>query len=164
MPNHKTAVPYQGTKEQETQLLAFIAAHREQPGATMPVLQKAQEIFGYLPEEVQVLIAEGLNLPLSEIYGVATFYSQFALNPKGQYQVAICMGTACYVKGSADVLAKVEEKLGIMAGGITADGRFSIDATRCIGACGLAPVLTINEDVYGRLTPEQVPAILDKYI
>jgi NADH:ubiquinone oxidoreductase 24 kD subunit len=164
MPNHKTAVPYMGTKEQEAQLLAFIAEHRSQPGATMPVLQKAQEIFGYLPEEVQALIARGLDLPLSEIYGVATFYSQFALNPKGQYQVAICMGTACYVKGSAEVLAKVEEKLGILAGGITADGRFSIDATRCIGACGLAPVLTINEDVYGRLTPEQIPDILDKYI
>jgi len=164
MPNHKTAVPYQGTKEQEEKLLAFIAEHRSQLGATMPVLQKAQEIFGYLPEEVQAIIAKGLNLPLSEIYGVATFYSQFALNPKGQYQVAICMGTACYVKGAAEVLAKVEEKLGITAGGITADGRFSIDATRCIGACGLAPVLTINEDVYGRLTPDQIPAILDKYI
>jgi len=164
MPNHKTAVPYHGTKEQEAQLLAFIAEQRSQPGSTMPVLQKAQEIFGYLPEEVQVLIAEGLDLPLSEIYGVATFYSQFALNPKGQYQVAICLGTACYVKGAAAILAKVEEKLGIPAGGITEDGRFSIDATRCIGACGLAPVLTINEDVYGRLTPDQIPAILDKYI
>ena len=164
MPNHKTAVPYQGTKTQEEKLLSFIAEHCDQPGATMPVLQKAQEIFGYLPEEVQVIIAKGLNLPLSEIYGVATFYSQFALNPKGQYQVAICMGTACYVKGAAEVLAKVEEKLGITAGGISADGRFSIDATRCIGACGLAPVLTINEDVYGRLTPDQIPAILDKYI
>ena len=164
MPNHKTAVPYHGTKEQEAQLLTFIAEQRSQPGATMPVLQKAQEIFGYLPEEVQVLIAEGLDLPLSEIYGVATFYSQFALNPKGQYQVAICLGTACYVKGAAAILAKVEENLGITAGGITDDGRFSIDATRCIGACGLAPVLTINEDVYGRLTPDQIPAILEKYM
>lgn len=164
MPNHKTAVPYRGTKEQEAQLTAFIEQHAGQPGATMPVLQKAQEIFGYLPEEVQVMIAEGLGLPLSEIYGVATFYSQFALNPKGEYQVAICLGTACYVKGAADVLAKVEEKLGIKAGGITADGRFSIDATRCIGACGLAPVLTVNEDVYGRLVADDVDDILAKYL
>ena len=163
MPNLKTAVPYQGTPEQEEKLRQVIAEHKGQPGATMPVLQAAQEIFGYLPEEVQIMIAEGLDIPLSEVYGVATFYAQFTLNPKGKYQISICLGTACYVKGAGDILTAVEQKLGIKAGGITPDGKFSIDACRCIGACGLAPVMTINEDVYGRLTADQVAGILDSY-
>ena len=163
MPNVKTAVPYQGTPEQEDQLRQVIAAHKDQPGATMPVLQAAQEIFGYLPEEVQIIIAEGLDVPLSEVYGVASFYAQFTLNPKGRYQISVCLGTACYVKGAGDILEAVEQKLGIKPGGITKDGKFSLDACRCIGACGLAPVMMINEDVYGRLTPSQIPAILDMY-
>ena len=163
MPNMKTVVPYQGTPEQEEKLRQVIADHKGQPGATMPVLQAAQEIFGYLPEEVQIMIAEGLDIPLSEVYGVATFYAQFTLNPKGKYQISICLGTACYVKGAGDILTAVEQKLGIKAGGITPDGKFSIDACRCIGACGLAPVMTINEDVYGRLTAGQVAGILDSY-
>ena len=163
MPNLKTAVPYQGTPEQEEKLRQVIAEHKGQPGATMPVLQAAQEIFGYLPEEVQIMIAEGLDIPLSEVYGVATFYAQFTLNPKGKYQISICLGTACYVKGAGDILTAVEQKLGIKAGGITPDGKFSIDACRCIGACGLAPVLTVNEDVYGRLTADDVAGILEKY-
>ena len=164
MPNMKTVVPYQGTPEQEEKLRQVIAAHKNQPGATMPVLQAAQEIFGYLPEEVQIMIAEGLDIPLSEVYGVATFYAQFTLNPKGKYQISICLGTACYVKGAGDILTAVEQKLGIKAGGITPDGKFSIDACRCIGACGLAPVMTINDEVYGRLTPEMVGPIIDEYI
>ena len=129
----------------------------------MPVLQAAQEIFGYLPEEVQIMIAEGLDMPLSEVYGVVSFYTQFSLNPKGRYQISVCLGTACYVKGAGDILKAVEQKLGITPGGITPDGKFSLDACRCIGACGLAPVMMINEDVYGRLTPGQVPGILDSY-
>ena len=163
MPNVKTVVPYRGTPEQEEKLRQVIAQHKGEPGATMPVLQAAQEIFGYLPEEVQIIIAEGLDIPLSEVYGVASFYAQFSLNPKGTYQISICLGTACYVKGAGDILAAVEKKLGIKAGGITPDGRFSLDACRCIGACGLAPVMMINEDVYGRLTPGQVAGILDSY-
>lgn len=163
MPNVKTAVPYYGTPEQEEKLRQVIAAHKGQPGATMPVLQAAQEIFGYLPEEVQIMIAEGLDLPLSEIYGVVSFYTQFSLNPKGRYQISVCLGTACYVKGAGDILQAVEQKLGIAPGGITPDGKFSLDACRCIGACGLAPVMMINEDVYGRLTPAQVAPILDMY-
>ena len=159
MPNCKTVVPYQGTPEQEERLRQVIAEHKGQPGATMPVLQAAQEIFGYLPEEVQIMVAEGLEIPLSEVYGVASFYAQFTLNPKGKYQISLCLGTACYVKGAADVLAAVGKKLDI-----TPDGKFSLDACRCIGACGLAPVMMINEDVYGRLTPEQVGPILDKYV
>ncbi len=164
MPNCKSVVPYNGTPEQEEKLRQVIAAHKGQPGATMPVLQAAQEIFGYLPEEVQIIIAEGLGIPLSEVYGVATFYAQFTLNPKGKYQISVCLGTACYVKGAADVLAAVEKKLDINPGGITPDGKFSLDACRCIGACGLAPVMMINEDVYGRLTADQVGPILDKYV
>ena len=115
MPNMKTVVPYQGTPEQEEKLRQVIAAHKNQPGATMPVLQAAQEIFGYLPEEVQIMIAEGLEIPLSEVYGVATFYAQFTLNPKGKYQISLCMGTACYVKGAGDILTALEQKLGIKA-------------------------------------------------
>ena len=164
MPNCKTVVPYQGTQEQEEQLRQVITQYKGQPGATMPVLQAAQEIFGYLPEEVQIIVAEGLEIPLSEVYGVATFYAQFTLNPKGKYQISVCLGTACYVKGAADVLAAVEKKLDIKTGGITPDGKFSLDACRCIGACGLAPVMMINEDVYGRLTADQVGPILDKYV
>ena len=163
MPNMKTVVPYQGTPEQEEKLRQVIAEHKGQPGATMPVLQAAQEIFGYLPEEVQIMIAEGLDIPLSEVYGVATFYAQFTLNPKGKYQISICLGTACYVKGSGDVVDKISEILGIKAEECSMDGKFSLTACRCIGACGLAPVMTINEDVYGRLTADQVAGILDSY-
>ena len=163
MPNLKTAVPDQGTPEQEAKLREVIAAHKGQPGATMPVLQAAQDIFGYLPEEVQIMIAEGLDIPLSEIYGVVSFYAQFSVNPKGKYRVSVCLGTACYVKGAGDILQAVEKKLGITSGGITPDGKFSLDACRCIGACGLAPVMMINDDVYGRLTPDQVAGILDSY-
>ena len=115
------------------------------------VLHEAQEIYGYLPEEVQKIISQELGVPLSEIYGIVTFYTQFSLYPKGKYQIGVCMGTACYVKGSGDVLDKVKEILGIDVGECTDDGMFSIDATRCIGACGLAPVITVNDDVYGRL-------------
>ena len=163
MPNVKTAVPYRGSPEQEARLQEVIAAHKGQPGATMPVLQAAQDIFGYLPEEVQIMIAEGLYIPLSDVYGVASFYAQFHLNPKGRYQISVCLGTACYVKGAGDILNAVQQKLGIAPGGITPDGKFSLDACRCIGACGLAPVMMINDDVYGRLTPGQVAGILDSY-
>ena len=163
MPNCKTVVPYAGTKEQEERLQQVIAAHRGQPGATMPVLQAAQEIFGYLPEEVQIMVAEGLDIPLTEVYGVASFYAQFTLNPKGKYQISVCLGTACYVKGSGDVFNRLSELLGIGADECTEDGKFSLTACRCIGACGLAPVLTVNDEVYGRLTADDVDGILAKY-
>ena len=163
MPNCKTVVPYHGTPEQEARLREVIAAHKGQPGATMPVLQAAQEIFGYLPEEVQVMVAEGWGIPLSEVYGVASFYAQFSMNPKGKYQISVCLGTACYVKGAAAILSAVEEHLNIKPGSITPDGKFSLDACRCVGACGLAPVMMVGSDVYGRITPDQVPGILDNY-
>jgi len=160
----KTAVAFNGTAEQEKQLREIIEAHKDMQGALMPVLQQAQELYGYLPIEVQKIIADGLGLTLEEVYGVATFYAQFTLNPKGKYTIAVCLGTACYVRGSGDVLERIERKLGIESGGITPDGKFSLDATRCLGACGLAPVMTINGEVYGRLVPDDVDRILDQYI
>ena len=164
MAKRKTAVPFSGTAEQEKQLMEIIAAHKDMKGALMPVLQQAQELYGYLPIEVQTMIAKGLDIPLAEVYGVVTFYGQFTLNPKGSYRIAVCLGTACYVKGSGDVINKITQKLGIEPGGITPDGKFSLDATRCVGACGLAPVMTVNDDVYGRIQPDEVDAILDKYL
>ena len=159
----KSSVPFTGTKEQETELAAVITEHKGQQGALIPVMQKAQEIYGYLPIEVMEIVAAELDKSLEEVYGVATFYSQFSLNPKGRYKVSVCLGTACYVKGSGDVYAKLQEKLGIGSGECTADGEFSLEACRCIGACGLAPVMTINEDVYGRLVPDDIEGILAKY-
>lgn len=164
MPNCKTLVPYSGTKEQEAQLLQVIAQYKDKPGATIPVLQAAQDIFGYLPEEATILVAKGLDIPLSQLYGVISFYGQFELNPKGRHRISICLGTACYVKGAGEILKAIEQKLGITAGGATADGRFSLDACRCIGACGLAPVMMVDNDAYGKLTPDQIPGILDKYL
>ena len=152
------------TTTQRKKLRAVIDTHRDQPGAAMPVLQEAQAIFGYLPEEVQIEVAEGLGMSLSEIYGIVSFYTQFSLYPKGRTQVDVCMGTACYVKGAGEILERIERKLGCQAGGVTEDGMFSIDATRCIGACGLAPVIVVGGDVYGRLTPEEVDGILEKYM
>ena len=156
-------MPFSGTLAQELQLKEVIAARKEQPGCLMPVLQQAQEIYGYLPIEVQAIVAEGLGISLSEVYGVATFYSQFRLNPKGIYRISICLGTACYVKGAAKVLEAVERKLGIQVGECTPDGLFSLESCRCVGACGLAPVMMINDEVFGRMTPEQVPVILEDY-
>ncbi|MBQ1350893.1 MAG: NAD(P)H-dependent oxidoreductase subunit E [Ruminococcus sp.] len=158
-----SSIPFSGTPEQEAKLKEAIARHKDDPGAVMPVLQEAQEIYGYLPIEVQTMVAEGLNVSLEEVYGVSTFYSQFALSPKGKYNISVCLGTACYVKGSGDILNKISEQLGIGAEECTADGQFSLTACRCIGACGLAPVITVNEDVYGRLTVDDVPYIINKY-
>jgi len=129
----------------------------------MPVLQEAQNIYGYLPIEVQKIIAEGLNIPLEEVYGVVTFYAQFSLNPKGKYNIGVCLGTACYVKGSQEVYDKVSEVLNIKGGEVTDDGKFSLEATRCIGCCGLAPVMTVGDDVYGKLTADMIPDIIKKY-
>ncbi len=159
----KQTIAFRGTKEQEEKLMAVIESHKGQEGAAIPVLHEAQEIYGYLPIEVQKMISAGLDIPLAEIYGIVTFYAQFSVNPKGKYQIGVCLGTACYVKGSGDVLDKVKELLGIDVGECTPDGLFSIDATRCIGACGLAPVMTVNDDVYGRLLPDDVEGILAKY-
>ena len=163
MAKGKTMVPFKGTKEQEEKLKKVIAGLKDTPGALMPVLQKAQDIYGYLPREVQIMVAEGLGVPLSEVYGVVTFYAQFALNPKGRHAISVCLGTACYVKGAQQVIERVEHDLNIPVGGVTPDGKFSLDACRCVGACGLAPVMMIDGNVYGKLTADEVDRILKTY-
>ena len=163
MKKKLTTVPFTGTKEQEEALKAVIAEHKGEKGALMPVMQKAQAIYGYLPLEVQRMIADGMDVSVEEVYGIASFYAQFLLNKKGEVAIAVCLGTACYVKGSGDILNEITKEIGIKPGETSADGKFSLEATRCIGACGLAPVLTVNDEVYGRLTVKDVPDILAKY-
>ncbi len=144
-------------------LQGVIDEYKEKKGALIPVLQKAQDIFGYLPLEVQKFIAKGMDVPLQRIYGIATFYAQFSLEPKGEHTIGLCMGTACYVRGAQSVLEKLKEELGVDVGGTTEDLKFTLTATRCLGCCGLAPVMMIDDDVYGRLTPDRIPEILGKY-
>lgn len=150
-------------KDKIDEFKVFIEENKEKEGALMPVLQKAQGKFGYLPVEILEMISKGLGIPLAEVYGVVTFYSQFSLVPKGEFQVGVCLGTACYVRGAQDLLNEVVKELEIKSGETSPDMKFSLTATRCIGACGLAPVLSVNDDVYGRLTPEDVKGIFDKY-
>lgn len=163
MSVEKATIPFNGTAEQKEQLLKVIAAHKGQKGALMPVLQQAQEIYGYLPIEVQQIISDEMQIPMSKIFGVVTFYSFYSLQPKGKYKISVCLGTACYVKGSGQVYDKLQQVLGISGGECTPDGKFSLEACRCVGACGLAPVMMINDDVHGRLTPDSVEGILAKY-
>ena len=158
-----TGVAFSGTPEQKAKLLEVIAAKKDEPGALMPILQEAQAIYGYLPIEVQTMIAEEMDVPLEKVYGVSTFYSQFSLNPKGKHRISVCLGTACYVKGSGVILEELEKILDIKNGECTPDGKFSIDACRCVGACGLAPVMLIDDDVYGRMNPNEIEKILAKY-
>ena len=155
--------PFNGTPEQEAKLQEVIAAHKHDKSYLMAVMQQAQDIYGYLPMEVQNMIAEGMEVPLEKVFGVATFYAQFSLSQKGQYHIAVCLGTACYVKGSGLIFDALQKELGIAGDECSADGKYSLAATRCIGACGLAPVLTVNDEVYGRLTDKDVPGILAKY-
>ena len=132
-------------------------------GALIPVLQETQNAYGYLPKEVLENMAEKMNIPLSEIYGVVTFYSQFHLKQRGKNIIRVCQGTACHVRGAKAILTEIENKLNIRAGGTTPDLLFTLETVACIGACGLAPVLMINDDTHGRLTPENIPEILAKY-
>ncbi len=149
--------------ENFVQLQKVIDDLRGDQGALMLIMQRAQDIFGYLPEDVQYYIAKQLDIPVGDVYGIATFYAQFNLEPKGEHIIGLCLGTACYVKGAQKIMEALEDTLGIPAGGTTKDGRFTLNATRCLGACGLAPVMMINDEVYGRLTPEQIPEIIEKY-
>lgn len=141
----------------------IVEKHRDDPGCLMPILQETQEKYGYLPLELQQEIADGLDIPLTEVYGVSTFYSQFTLKPKGEHKIGVCLGTACYVRGSQAILDEVSDILNVKVGDTTEDGKFSLDATRCVGACGLAPVMMINGEVFGRLTPGDVKDILAQY-
>lgn len=136
---------------------------RGNEGIIMQTLHKAQEIFGYLPIEVQKFISYELDVPMSEVFGVATFYTQFSIEPKGKHKIGVCLGTACYVKGSQQVLDKLTKELNVKVGGTTPDNEFTLEATRCLGCCGLAPVMMIDGDVYGKLEPKKIPEILAKY-
>jgi NADP-reducing hydrogenase subunit HndA len=156
-------LPFRGTPEQAAQLEAVIGQYKSDASQLMTVMQKAQLIYGYLPFEVQAMIADGMGIPLEKVYGVSTFYAQFALSPSGKYNISVCLGTACYVKGAKAVLDRISELLGIGPGECTDDGRFSLEACRCIGACGLAPVMMIGDEVYGTLTPDDIEGILAKY-
>ncbi len=163
MKKKLTTVEFRGTREQEEELLKVIEKHKGEKGSMMPILQEAQAIYGYLPTEVQKIIAEKTGVSQEEIFGIISFYAQFKLNPDGQVAIAVCLGTACYVKGSGELVEAIENDLHIQNGSTSADGKFSLEATRCIGACGLAPVLTVNGEVYGRLTKADIPGILAKY-
>lgn len=156
-------LPFNGTPEQEAKLKEIIDANKHDKSRVMAVMQEAQEIYGYLPMEVQSMIAEGMDIPLEKVYGISTFYAQFSLSPKGQYNISVCLGTACYVKGAQSLVDALTQKLGIDVDECTPDGKFSLTACRCIGACGLAPVLTVNDEVYGRLTADDIDDILAKY-
>ena len=163
MKKKLTTVEFHGTKEQEAKLLEIIEKYKDTKGAMMPILQQTQEVYGYLPVEAMQIIARETGKPIEEIFGIATFYSQFSLNPKGAVSIAVCLGTACYVKGSGLIYDKLQEILGIGTDECTPDRKFSLTACRCIGACGLAPVLTVNDEVYGRLTVADVDGIVAKY-
>lgn len=164
MKKKLTTVEFRGTKEQEKELLAVIEKHAGEKGAMMPILQEAQGIYGYLPIEVQKIIADKTGVSMEEIFGIVSFYSQFKLNPDGKYAISVCLGTACYVKGSGEVLEEISKQLNVPVGSTSSDGKYSVEATRCLGACGLAPVMTVNGEVYGSLKKEDVKTVLAKYV
>ncbi len=148
-----------GFRELET----FINSLDTKKGSLISVLHKAQGIFGYLPREVQEFVAEQLNESLANVYGVVSFYSYFTMVPKGEHPVAVCMGTACYVRGADKVLDEFQKQLGIKSGETSLDGKFSIDALRCVGACGIAPVVLVGEKVYKKVEPKEVKGIIEEY-
>lgn len=141
----------------------ILAKYANDKGTLIPIMQEVQNLYNYLPKAVLEYLSQKTEIPLSEIYGVATFYSLFHLNPRGKYIIRCCQGTACHVRGGAGILAALEKHLGIKAGETTADGRFTLETVACLGACGLAPVMQVNEDTHGRMTPTKVPTILAGY-
>lgn len=155
----KIHLPQSKIKELQT----VCAEHKNDPGELINILHAAQALFGYLPREVQELIAADLHIPVSRVYGVVTFYSYFTMTPKGKHPISVCLGTACYVRGAEKVLDEFQRQLEIKVGETTPDGLFSLDCLRCVGACGLAPVVIIGGKVYGRITPEKVRDILSEY-
>jgi len=147
----------------QTKLKEKIEAQQGEAGALIPVLQEAQEIYGYLPQEVIKMVAKEMRIPIAEVFGVATFYSQFRFTPTGRNVIRVCTGTACHVRGGLRVLRTLERELKIKAGETTGDGKFTLETVACIGACGLAPVISVNNKVFGNLTSEMVPEILEKF-
>ena len=160
-----STLPFKGTPEQEEKLQAVIAANRQDPSRLMGVMQQAQDIYGYLPFEVQQMIADGMNVPLEKVYGVATFYAHFSMQPKGKYIIKLCDGTACHVKKSHSILHALYEKLKLSDEKRTTDDLlFTVETVSCLGACGLAPVMLVNDSVHGQMTPEKTDAIIDQVI
>ena len=153
-----------GNECKDEKIANILAKYEPDKSNLIQILNEVQESYGYIPEDVQLEISKYLKVEMAEIYGVITFYARFSLKPKGKYNVAVCLGTACFVKGSEQILEKVKQKLGIDVGETTPDGKFSIEATRCIGACGLAPVFTINDEVYGKATIDLVDKVIDEYM
>ncbi|WP_097026210.1 NADH-quinone oxidoreductase subunit NuoE [Clostridium peptidivorans] len=145
------------------ELSEYIDSLKDKEGALISVLHKAQQLFGYLPEQVQKFVADKLNIPVSSVYGVVTFYSYFNTEPKGEYVISVCMGTACFVRGAGDVVSELQQRLNIKVGETTKDGKFTLDVLRCVGACGLAPVVTVNDKVYGHFTKDRVPKLMEEY-
>jgi NADH:ubiquinone oxidoreductase subunit E len=141
----------------------IIDAHKGKRGVLIQVLHQAQGVFGWLPEQVQIKVADGLGTPLSEVYGVATFYSFFNIVPRGEHTVRVCLGTACYVRGGKQILEQFEKELKMEVGGTTEDRKFSLEVNRCVGACGLAPVVTVGKDIYRRVKIDKIPTILANY-
>lgn len=151
------------TPEMYRKIDAIIVHYRDKPGALIPVLRESQAVCGYLPHSVQRYIAKGLEMPPSSVFGVATFYSFFSLVPRGKYVIRVCLGTACYVKRSDEILDKIKDEMGIAVGEITRDRKYSLEAVRCLGACGLAPVVVVGEDTYGDVAATRVMDIIKKY-
>ena len=162
MQKKRSSAPFRGTPEQEKQLRAIIEANRSDRSRLMYVMQQAQLIYGYLPFEVQEIIADGMGISVEKVYGIATFYALFSLSPKGKYNISVCLGTACYVKGAQAVMDKITEMLGIGPDECTPDGLFSITPCRCLGACGLAPVMTVNDEVHPTMTPAKVEKLINE--
>ena len=152
-----------GNNPKDEEMNSILEKYSNDKSNLIQILNEVQENYGYIPKYSQISISEYLDIPLAEIYGVITFYARFTLKPKGKYNVAVCLGTACFVKGSEKVLDKAKEILKIDVGETTTDGKFSLEATRCIGACGLAPVFTVNEEVYGKATPELMEKVIEEY-
>ncbi len=152
-----------GDNPEKVKVDAILAKYAGKQGSLIPILQEVQGMYNYLPKDVLEYVAEQTKIPVSEIYGVVTFYSLFHLNPRGRNIIRVCQGTACHVRGGKTILQKIEKELGIKAGETTPDLRFTLETVACIGACGLAPVMQINDDTHGRLTPDKLPAILKRY-
>ena len=152
-----------GNNPKDEEMSSILEKYSKDKSNLIQILNEVQENYGYIPKYSQISISEYLDIPLAEIYGVITFYARFTLKPKGKYNIAVCLGTACFVKGSEKLLDKAKEILKIDVGETTEDGKFSLEATRCIGACGLAPVFTVNEEVYGKATPELMEKVIAEY-